>query len=943
MRALKKYQEMRDFSRTAEPRGPADEKGGAKLRKTQTALTYVIQKHAARRLHYDFRLELDGVLLSWAVPKGPSFDPRVKRLAVETEPHPIEYAQFEGGIPKGEYGGGTVMVWDRGSWTPEGDARAGYKKGHLRFTLEGEKLHGAWHLVRTARPNSKDKNWLLFKSTDDRHGEERDSTPDVVLSAPNSVLSGRSLEQIAKDVESGRTSAPEQPVQQTGLDSSGDSKESNRKPRRAKRSASVENLAASEQLVLAGARKEKLPSFVEPQLATLVSDPPDGEEWVHELKFDGYRVLARIDNGDVRLLTRRGLDWTERMPTFARAVRDLAERRSIRTAIFDGEFVALNARGISDFQELQNSLGTEAESLVYYVFDLLHLNGVDLRSVVLTQRKLLLRELLAQEIVPPAAGATPGMEPSPLATASPNPERARLGAKPRGKAKDLESDQHGVRAMIRFSEHMAGSGRAFFERACKLGLEGIISKRAVATYHSGRGRDWLKTKCLARQEFVIVGYTEPSGSRTHLGALLLGVRKEDELVYCGRVGTGFNAQSLAELHERLAPLAIAKPLRLGGVPKGAEARGVHWVRPELVAEVAFTGFTQDGALRHPAFQGLRDDKLAGEVGLERPRPTRDLLSNPATKKKSGERKSKKANSAGTNQPEPDAHRIAEGYPLSNADKILYPEQGITKRELLDYYALVAERMLPHVANRPLTLVRCPNGRGKACFFQKHPGPAVPEGLRSVAIREQEGKAPCSVIDDALGLFGLVQLGALEIHTWGSRADDFEHADLLVFDIDPDPALDFSAVIRCAHRLRQLFESAKLESFVKTTGGKGLHVCVPIEPKLEWDQIKAFTGSVAEALSKESPDLYVATVSKAKRQGKIFIDYLRNARGATFVAPYSTRARENAPVAVPLEWDELTPKFTPSTFTVRTLAKRLKHMARDPFERLISVQQRLPID
>lgn len=427
------------------------------------------------------------------------------------------------------------------------------------------------------------------------------------------------------------------------------------------------------------------------------------------------------------------------------------------------------------------------------------------------------------------------------------------------------------------------------------------------------GATGSKIKCGKDQEFTIVGYTEPSGSRSHFGALLLATRREGELSYAGKVGTGFSAASLAQLHRKLAPLR-RKTSALAHPPRGADARGVTWVEPKLVAEIGFTETTSDGLLRHPTFKGLRDDKPAREVQLETPQPLRAAVQAPTAP-----------------------------YPITHPDKVLYPEQGITKRELLDYYALVAERMLPHVANRPLTLVRCPNGRGKPCFFQKHPGEGMPAGLRSVSIREKEGKSPYSVIDDASGLFGLVQLGSLEIHTWGSRADDFEHPDVLVFDLDPDPSVDYAAVITGAHAIREVFEAAKLETFVKTTGGKGLHVCVPVAPELGWDEIKAFTEHVAQALAQRSPQLYVATQSKARRRGKIFIDYLRNGRGATFIAPYSTRARENAPVATPLEWDELSPKLPPDHFTLRNIAQRLVKLTRDPFERLARVEQRLPIE
>jgi bifunctional non-homologous end joining protein LigD len=792
MPTLEKYRKMRDFERTSEPRGGKAKRGASKKIET---LSYVVQRHDARRLHYDFRLELDGVLLSWAVPKGPSLDPHDKRLAVETEPHPLEYGEFEGTIAEGEYGAGTVMLWDRGTWEPEGDPRKDYERGRLSFRLHGQKLKGSWHLVRTGAGdrggNGKKSSWLLMKSRDE-FAREGSGTPDDAPARPRKA-----------------TQRPQAP---------------------------------------------------EPELATLVSEAPTGDDWVHELKFDGYRLRVTLHAGEVTLETRNGNDWTARMPTLAAAL----ARLDAEAAVLDGELVALDERGIADFQRLQNSLSDgESAGHVYYAFDLLHLNGRDLRTAPLTERKRALAELL------------------------------------QGLPKDLAST-------LRFSDHVVGRGPEFLRQACELGVEGIVSKRASAPYRPGRGRDWLKVKCTKRQEFVIVGYTEPSGSRSHLGALLLAVKGEDGFVYRGRVGTGFTDASLAALEKALAPLAVREP-PVVNAPRGASVRGVHWVKPKLVGEVAFTGLTTDGLLRHPTFQGLREDKRPDEVHAEAPA---------------------------------EAEPIAADYPLTNPDKVLYPAQRITKHDLFDYYALVAERMLPHVQNRPLTLVRCPNGFDKPCFFQKHPGAGLPEGVRSVPIREKEGKAPYSVIDDARGLFGLVQLGALEIHTWGSRADDPEHPDIVVFDLDPDPSVPFTEVMLAARELRSLFESAKLECFVKTAGGKGLHVCVPIAPELDWEQVKDFSRRVAEAMVQRSPARYLATATKSKRRGKIFIDYLRNARGATFVAPYSTRARDGAPVAIPLAWDELTPKLRPDQWNVRNLRQRLEDQRGDPFAPLATHTQSL---
>ncbi|HVY25161.1 MAG TPA: DNA ligase D [Polyangiaceae bacterium] len=835
MPTLAKYRKMRDFSRSQEPRGSTRAKQLPKRAQPKRAqgLSFVVQKHDARNLHYDFRLELDGVLLSWAVPKGPSLDPSVKRLAMEVEPHPLEYAGFEGTIPKGEYGGGTVMVWDRGSWTPEGDPHAALAKGHLSFSLAGEKLKGAWHLVRTKRladdgHGKKGKGWLLFKSRD----EQANDDDRLLADEPDSVLTGRNLEQIAQANDATWTRAGSQPP---------DSRP-RRKPAQKPRQR--------------GATKP--PRAMQPELATLVDAAPEGDDWVHEIKLDGYRVLAHVDHGTVRLLTRNGKDWTDRMPTLRAAL----EQLKVDSAVLDGELVALDEHGVSRFQSLQSSLNAESDgALVYYAFDLLHLAGEDITERPLLERKSLLRELLTRS-------------------------ESALGAH------------------VRFSAHVVGNGPAFFANACKLGLEGTIAKRASAPYRPGRGRDWLKIKCGKDQEFTIIGYTEPAGSRSHFGALLVATRQDGELVYAGKVGTGFSAASLKELHERLGRLHRPTP-PLDKPPRGAAVRGVHWVEPELVAEIGFTETTSDGLLRHPTFKGLRDDKPAREVELEQPKS------------------------------------LSTSYVITNPGKILYPEQGITKQELLDYYALVAPRMLPHVANRPLTLLRCPEGRAKSCFFQKHPGKGTPAGLRSIPIREKDGKAPYSVIDDETGLFGIVQLGALEIHTWGSRADDFEHPDILVFDLDPDPALDYAAVITGAQTIRGIFEQYELQTFVKTTGGKGLHVCVPIVPELDWEQAKAFTAHIARALAERSPELYVATVSKARRTGKVFIDYLRNARGATFVAPYSTRAREGAPIATPLEWDELSPKLPPNHFNLHNVRRRLERLTHDPFAGLTTVRQHLP--
>ena len=833
--SLATYRQKRDFGKTQEPSGKARRKTGN---------SYVIQMHDASHLHYDFRLELGGVLLSWAVPKGPTLDPKVKRLAVQTEDHPLEYGSFEGTIPEGEYGGGTVMVWDRGTWEPDGDAQQAYEKGHLSFQLHGEKLTGGWHLVRTQRPGQKQNTWLLFKAKD-----EAAKTGDTSLLGANakSALTGRDLKAIAAGKPSKAVKVKEGASTRA---------KTTRKP-------SVQRAAK------AGARAA-MPRHIDPELATLVAATPEGDDFIHEVKFDGYRVIARVEAGRVQLLTRGGEDWTARMP----ALRVALEKLKVESAILDGEFVALDEHGVTDFQLLQNAFSDKSRApLAYYAFDLLYLDGADLRPLPLIERKAKLKELL---------GRLPKSE-----------------------------------ATLRYSDHSRGEGARFFAEAAKLGLEGVVSKRADAPYRSGRGKDWQKSKSLARQEFLIVGFTDPAGGRAHLGALLLGVRRDAQIVYSGRVGTGFTDRSLKELHTRLAPLELEKP-KLKNAPRGAEVRGVHWVKPKLVAEVAYTAITHDGLLRHPTFKGLREDKPAGEVILEQPRAV-----------------------ASRSRSMPAAQRAASQVTLSHPDKILFPELGLTKRDLSDYYELVSEFMLPEVVNRPLTLLRCPEGRQKQCFFQKHPGESLAEGLIRVQVPSSDGSSEYAAVADARGLSALVQMGALEVHVWGALASDPEHPDRLVFDLDPAPDVDFQETMAGARTLRELLEELGLQSWVKTTGGKGLHVTVPIVPRAGWDEIKAFCRRVAEALARREPERYIATMSKAKRKGKIFVDYLRNGRGATFIAPYSPRAREGALIAMPVEWDALSAKFKPELFSVRSAARYLRQRGSDPFAALSKARQKLP--
>jgi bifunctional non-homologous end joining protein LigD len=601
----------------------------------------------------------------------------------------------------------------------------------------------------------------------------------------------------------------------------------------------------------------KLPASIAPELTTLVDSVPAGDEWLHEIKFDGYRALCRIDSGPARFFTREGNDWTARFHGLAAA----AQALPVKQAILDGEVVALDEDGASNFQLLQENLGHGGGSLVYYVFDLLYLDGYDLRNLQLVERKALLAELLK------GAGEIP---------------------------------------QIRFSDHVVGHAQEFFQRACSTALEGIISKRKSSPYRAGRTRDWLKIKCHASQEFVLGGFTEPSGSRIGFGALLLGVHNErGELIYAGKVGTGFNSRLLRDLRARLEKVEQTKAPFVSP-PRLPRREGVHWVDPRYAAEIEFTGWTRDGMLRHPSFKGLREDKPARKIVREKPQPA-------------------PVNSNSRSRQSP----TVAGVTLSNPERVLYAEQGITKLELARYYEEISDWILPHVTMRPLTMVRCPEGYEK-CFYQKHIEENLPPSFKRIFIKEKRASGRYVMIDSLPGLISLVQMGVLEIHTWGSRGEHVEQPDQLIFDLDPDVDLSWSRVIDAARRLRRRLGELGLESFVKTTGGKGLHVVVPIVPEERWDAVKQFTKDVAESIACDAPGEYLTNMSKSKRAGKIFIDYLRNGRGATAVAAYSTRARIGAPVSVPIRWEELTEKLRPDGFNMRNLRQRLKALRKDPW-------------
>lgn len=854
---LTEYKRKRNFSRTPEPEANGKSRGPN---------LFVIQKHAASQLHYDFRLELDGTLKSWAVPKGPSLDPSVKSLAVHVEDHPISYADFEGIIPKGQYGGGTVMVWDYGTWELEGDASRDYKKGKLSFTLHGEKLHGRWSLVRMGgRAGEGGKNWLLIKSDDEAANRRK----NILKSEPNSVITQRTMDEIAR-------------ADDKVWDSNGASK-----PRT--RSAAESNgkpiSAGAKVSELTGAKKRAQPKQFKPQLATLGTAVPQGEGWLHEMKFDGYRLLVFYEQGKLRLVTRNGNNWTRKFPKLGKELSKLP----METAILDGEVVSLDDKGLTNFQQLQNLMkrGDDAE-IVFYLFDVPYFEGYSLTATPLIERKQLLGNLLN--------GYTKG------------------------------------NALIRYSDHIQGQGESVLANACRLGMEGVVSKQIKSGYLQARSTAWIKTKCSKRQEFVVAGFTKPTGSRVGFGALLLGYYDDQKFVYAGRVGTGFNSASLKKIHAELKKRKVDENPFDDSLASSL-SRGVTWVEPELVAEVGFTEWTDEGLLRHPSFQGLREDKPAKQIVREEAKPVKNLENGFKRKSTNAKKSSRKLLRSSE-----DGDFVVAGVTISNPDRVLYPEQGLTKRGLAEFYDSIADWILPYIVGRPLSLVRCPQGRKGQCFYQKHLTESMPEALRGVVVNKGEEKYV--VLDDLSGLISLVQMGVLEIHPWGSREDNLETPDTMVFDLDPGPGIEWKQVIDAARDLRKRLSSHRLNSYVRTSGGKGLHVVVPLEPKASWDEVKAFAKKIANEMQVDDPDVYVANMSKARRDKKIFVDYLRNSRGATSVASYSTRARNGAPVAMPIKWKELGKLTSADQYTVENARRRLSSLRKDPWDEFFEVRQSL---
>ena len=832
------YQQKRDFSKTAEPSGKARIAHADYPR-------FVIQKHAATRLHYDLRLEVDGVFKSWAVTKGPSLDPGDKRLAVETEDHPLDYGDFEGTIPKGEYGGGTVMLWDRGFWAADGDPAKALRKGELRFTLAGEKLQGSWVLVRLRhdREGGKRTNWLLIKRHD---GYEKDGAAEDVLKQDRSVASGRSMD----DIAGGKGRSPKAfMLGKAGSVRANAVWHSNRKENKAEP-------AAEKKMKQEGRPKKKaaqaMPPFIPPQLCKSASRPPSGNDWVHEIKLDGYRMQLRVEDGAGAMRTRKGLDWTPKFAAIAQAASGLPD------CIIDGEVVAIDGNGAPDFSALQAALSEgRSRDLVYFVFDLLFEKGEDLRALPLTQRKERLAALLAGK-----------------------------GA-------------HGKQ--IRYVEHLSEPGDAVLKSACHLKLEGIISKRPDAPYRSGRTETWMKSKCRAGHEVVIGGW---SGSASNLRSLVVGVRRGDHLVHTGRVGTGFNARNAGALLEKL------KALRTDGSPfggKDAPRKGKDWtwVKPGLVAEIEFAGFTGDGMVRQAAFKGLREDKPASEVRAEMPASPQDVdLPRPAPR---GNRIK-----GGSD--------VVMGVVISKPDKPLWPApDGFTKLDLARYLEKVGPWMLEHLKGRPCSIIRAPDGIEGERFFQRH----EMRGMSNlISVTKVEGdRKPYIQIDRVEGLVAAAQIAAIEFHPWNNEPGHPALPGRLVFDLDPAPEVTFDTVIEAAKEMKERLEALGLVTFCKTTGGKGLHVVTPLtlkkDEKLGWDEAKAFAQAVCSAMANDSPDKYLINMSKKKRTGRIFLDYLRNDRMSTAVAPLSPRMRPGGPVSMPLHWKQVRAGLDPMRFTMMT--------------------------
>lgn len=840
--SLQEYRRKRAFDRTREPASTADRSAGR--------TRFVVQLHHASRRHYDFRLQVGDTLRSWAVPKGPSYDPTVKRMAIEVEDHPLDYADFSGDIPKGEYGGGHVARFDHGYWTSTGDVEAQLAKGHLRFELFGRKLKGGWHLVRAGK-SARQPQWLLFKDEDAYAGE---------------------LE--ADDLLADVTAPPAEDAKRAGTGKPGRKRLKSVAPARRRRRS-----WSGPALKLPGARRGGLPaSMPTPQLARLVQKPPVGEQWLHELKWDGYRIMARIDGGQASLWSRNGLDWTDRLPEIADALAQL----NLGAALMDGELIA-GAGSREDFNRLQATLSGERQDMLTFVlFDLLHVDGIDLAEVPLQSRKELLSRVLG-------------------------PVRpAHLG----------------------FSSHIPGDGADAFALATEQRFEGIVSKRADAPYRPGRGDDWRKSKQVEGDEYAVVGYTPPQGSRTGFGSLLLArPDAAGRWTYAGRVGSGFSDAMIRRISGLIGKAGDRAP-SVHVPDNDTDLRAARWFEPRFVVEVNVRGQASSGLLRQASFKALREDKTVDDL--------RD-----SDRKRDGGR-GKKSAAAGKTARAPAAKtgKHAEARRLTHPERVVFPEGGYSKGDVADYYTRVMDWFLPEIVGRPLSIVRCPEGQGGTCFFQKHHGAGM-EDVGHVRLREESGKrADYLVVENAGDVMELVQMNALEFHPWGARAADPDHADRVVFDLDPGPGVEWPDVRKAALAVRDRLQGIGLASFLRTSGGKGLHVVVPLQPQSDWSLVKRFARAFAEAMVASEPDRYVAVATMARRRKRIFIDYLRNSRGATSVASYSLRARPGAPVAVPLAWRELSRLKRSDAYKLASLPSRLQRLKADPWEGIDTISQDL---